>query len=81
MMSFIMPVFLQGSQGQECTARDSDAGQVQTQGSLCGYVESGTVALVNEITSIQALMEDKLAGTPFEVHFREICSAIKQHEP
>lgn len=40
----------------------------------------GDSFLIDEITSIRALMEDLFTGTPFEIRFGEICRAIKQHE-
>jgi hypothetical protein len=37
--------------------------------------------LAEEISELRALVEDLFAGTPYEVHFGEICKAIKRHEP
>lgn len=41
----------------------------------------GDTFLVDEIPSIRSLMEDWFVGTPYEMHFKEIISAVRQHEP
>lgn len=41
----------------------------------------GDSFLVDEIGELRALLEDVFAGTPYEVHFGEVCRAIAQHEP